>query len=94
MIDLDTSRCFFHYTTREAAFGDIIPRRRLRFSTYARMRDPMENKQWAFPAAYWVRNDEPTEVRERAYFEFQHRRDLQPGPPVGAHRRHGVPLAR
>lgn len=46
-ISLDTSKCFFHYTTREAAFSDIIPRRRLRFSTYALMRDQLENKQWA-----------------------------------------------
>jgi hypothetical protein len=73
VIDLDTSQCFFHYTTREAAFGDIIPQRRLRFSTYARMRDPMENKQWAFPAAYFVSDDEPADLRERAYFEFHHR---------------------
>jgi hypothetical protein len=32
----------------------------------------MENKQWAFPAAYFVKDDEPTELRERAYFEFHH----------------------
>jgi len=67
---LDTSNCFFHYTTREAAFGDIIPRRRLRFSTYAQMRDPMENKHWTFPAGYVAKDDEPDDVLERAYFEF------------------------
>jgi hypothetical protein len=72
VINLDTSRCFFHYTTREAAFGDIIPFRRLRFSTYARMRDPIENKQWAFPAAYFAREEEADEPREQAYFEFHH----------------------
>jgi hypothetical protein len=36
------------------------------------MRDPLENKEWSFPAAWFVKDDEPTEVRERAYFEFHH----------------------
>ena len=67
---MDTSKCFFHYTTREAAFGDIIPRRRLRFSTYAQMRDPMENKHRTFPAGYVVKDDDPEDALERAYFEF------------------------
>jgi hypothetical protein len=71
-IHLDTTACFFHYTTREAAFGDIVPRKRLRFSAYERMRDPMENKQWTFPAAWFVKDDEPIESREQAYFEFHH----------------------
>jgi hypothetical protein len=34
----------FHYTTRDAAFGHIIPERRLRLSPYRRMRDPLESK--------------------------------------------------
>lgn len=34
------------------------------------MRDPMENKQLTFPAAFFAPDDESTEERERAYFEF------------------------
>jgi hypothetical protein len=50
---------FYHYTTREAAFGHILPDRQLRLSPYARMRDPMEAKAPLLGAAYSV-DDDPT----------------------------------
>ena len=73
--DFDTANCFFHYTTREAAFEHILPSGKLRFSTYERMRDPMENKEWYWSAAFFVNENEPPETRERAYFTFHHLAD-------------------
>jgi hypothetical protein len=35
---------FFHYTSRDAAFGSIIPSGLLRFSPFSKMRDPLEAK--------------------------------------------------
>jgi hypothetical protein len=43
---------FFHYTTRDAAFGDILPRKRIRLSPYSKVRDPLEYKAY-FTAAYF-----------------------------------------
>jgi hypothetical protein len=40
-----------HYTTGEAAFGHILPTRRLRMSPYGQMRDPLENRELAFVSA-------------------------------------------
>lgn len=48
---LEPGSCFFHYTTREAAFGGIMAEGRLRLSTYGRMRDPLENQRWRFTFA-------------------------------------------
>jgi hypothetical protein len=45
---LEAGRYFFHYTTREAAFGGIMAEHRLRLATYGRMRDPLENQPWRF----------------------------------------------
>lgn len=42
---LDPGKYFFHYTTRDAAFGGILLSRRLRLSPYGVMRDPLENQQ-------------------------------------------------
>lgn len=61
----------FHYTTREAAFAHILPTRRLRFSRYMDMRDPLENKHWRILAGGW---GEPTEEEKgrqaQGYFRF------------------------
>jgi hypothetical protein len=46
-IEETPGRYFFHYTTREG-FEHILPCKRLRFSPYERMRDPLENKRWRF----------------------------------------------
>ena len=43
----------FHYTTRRAAFEDILPKKRMRFSPYTEMRDPLENK-WLFNSSYTI----------------------------------------
>ena len=68
-IDLDTSECFFHYTTREAAFEHILPTGKLRFSTYEQMRDPMENR-WRWGGAWFISPEEDPRVREKLFFEF------------------------
>jgi hypothetical protein len=39
-----------HYTTAEAALDHIIPSGKLRMSPYARMRDPLENRELTFSA--------------------------------------------
>jgi hypothetical protein len=41
--DLADTLC--HYTTADAAFGHIVPSGELRMSPYARMRDPLENRE-------------------------------------------------
>ncbi len=73
MIDLETSKCFFHYTTREAAFEHILPTGRLRFSTYERMRDPMENKDWTWTGSWPVDDPDPDadDPLEDAFFYFE-----------------------
>ncbi len=68
-IDLDTSECFFHYTTREAAFEHILPTQRLRFSTYEQMRDPLESRPWQFTGAWFV-NPENPHLGETQLFSF------------------------
>ena len=40
----EPNRFFFHYTSRDAAFGSIIPSGLLRFSPFTRMRDPLESR--------------------------------------------------
>lgn len=66
---IGTTTCFFHYTTREAAFEHILPSRKLRFSTLEQMRDPMENKDWHWPVGWWsVGEDE--NVKQLAYADF------------------------
>jgi hypothetical protein len=40
------SQFAYHYTTSDAAFGHILPTGRLRLSSLARLRDPVENKDW------------------------------------------------
>jgi hypothetical protein len=46
MDDLAGTLC--HYTTADAAFEHIIPSGELRMSPYARMRDPLENRELSF----------------------------------------------
>jgi Protein of unknown function (DUF2971) len=46
LVKLGRDKYFFHYTTGDAAFGSILPKERLRFSRYAEMRDPLENRGW------------------------------------------------
>jgi hypothetical protein len=44
--DLANTLC--HYTTAEAAFEHIIPWGELLMNPYARMRDPLENRELSF----------------------------------------------
>lgn len=61
MFDLEPGSCFFHYTSREAAFEHILPERRLRFSPYKRMRDPLEAQAPSLGAGMMV-PDDPVEA--------------------------------
>jgi hypothetical protein len=42
----DHGQFAYHYTTSDAAFGHILPTGRLRLSSLAKLRDPVENKDW------------------------------------------------
>jgi Protein of unknown function (DUF2971) len=84
-IKLDPDKYFFHYTTREAAFGGILPSRHLRFSPYGDMRDPLENQQWRFTfsgrgarddAAVIADVEQQTELERRANEETRARSHL------------------
>lgn len=47
-VNLEFGKYLFHYTTRDKAFGGVLPNNTLRFSTYDKMRDPLENQEWHF----------------------------------------------
>ncbi|MFT3866179.1 MAG: DUF2971 domain-containing protein [Solirubrobacterales bacterium] len=68
-----TGRCLCHYTTREAAFGHILPMRELRMPSLRQMRDPLENQSWLIgtggPAAAEV-DSARRKDQEFAYFHF------------------------
>ena len=68
-MDLDTTKCFFHYTTRDAAFEHILPTGKLRFSKLEQMRDPMESKDLHWPAG-WFPVGEDENVKQLAYSDF------------------------
>lgn len=71
-VRLDPGKYFFHYTTREAAFGGILPSRSLRLSPYWAMRDPLENQQWRFTFTGRGARDDATvvaDVAEQTEFE-------------------------
>lgn len=69
--DPETSNCFFHYTTREAAFQHILPTGKLRFSTLERMRDPLENKEWRWTGAWFPDFSAPDpHAPEKAFMRF------------------------
>jgi hypothetical protein len=42
----DYGQFAYHYTTSDAAFGRILPTGRLMLSSLAKLRDPVENKDW------------------------------------------------
>lgn len=69
-IDIDTSGCFFHYTTREAALEHIVPTRKLRFSPYEQMRDPLESRPPQFTGSWFVQPGEDPHLREKQLFAF------------------------
>jgi len=74
VIRLDPGKYFFHYTTREAAFGGILPSRRLRLSPYGAMRDPLENQQWHFTFSGRGARDDATVIADDAeQTEFERR---------------------
>jgi Protein of unknown function (DUF2971) len=66
----DRDNFFFHYTTRAAAFEHILPTQKLKFSSYAEMRDPLEAK-WNFSAGGWGEfTDEQQRDQAAGYFAF------------------------
>lgn len=44
----DPERYLYHYTTREAALGSILPTQSLRFGLLQDTNDPRESKEWRF----------------------------------------------
>lgn len=84
-VNLERDKHFFHYTTRDKAFGGILAERKLRLSTYSQMRDPLENQHWRFTfSGRGARTDievladvaEQTEFEERANKETRNRSHL------------------
>lgn len=65
------AECFFHYTTREAAFERIVPSRQLRMSPYDRVNDPREAQPWRFIGASFP-GESPSESDRHgeAYWRF------------------------
>ena len=59
-ISLPADKYFFHYTTRDSAFGSILPSQTLRLSTYGEMRDPLENQPWDFTFGGYGERDDAT----------------------------------
>jgi hypothetical protein len=53
----------YHYTTSDATFEQILPSGELRLSSLARLRDPVENKDWV--QALWTSAAWPTADVER-----------------------------
>ena len=53
-MDYHFGELFYHYTTRSAAFEQILPTGKLRFSPYARVNDPLENKPWRLVGQYAI----------------------------------------
>jgi hypothetical protein len=45
---MDPMDTLCHYTSADAALDHIIPEGKLRMSPYARMRDPLENRELTF----------------------------------------------
>jgi len=46
--EVDPDRYFYHYTTREAALGSILPTGQIRFGLIRYVNDPRESKEWLF----------------------------------------------
>src|SRR6266516_5387666 len=44
----DPNRYLYHYTTRQAALGSILPTGELRVGLFRYMNDPRESKDWLF----------------------------------------------
>ena len=59
-----------HYTTADTAFEYILPERRLRMSPYRLMRDPLEERDLAFAAAFFP---DATPGAEGGYWMFMER---------------------
>ena len=72
VVNLEAGEYFFHYTTRDAAFGGILPNRTLRLSSYGKMRDPLENQPWRFTfTGYGERDDAALTADLRRYAQFE-----------------------
>jgi hypothetical protein len=67
----EPGKCFFHYTTREAAFEHILPSGKLRLSSLDEMRDPLENKAPGYQTDVKVRRGKSSAVQDfRTFASF------------------------
>ncbi len=58
-MDLPAGEHLSHYTRGETAFGEILPKGRLRMSPYTRVNDPLENKPWQIPPTAFHESSKP-----------------------------------
>lgn len=58
-VDLPPAEYLSHYTTRETAFGHILPQGQLRMSPYSLVNDPLENKPWQIPPTAFYSSSKP-----------------------------------
>jgi hypothetical protein len=75
-VDYHFGELFYHYTTRSVAFEHILPTGKLRFSPYARVNDPLENKRWRPVGEYALGGGAPDPERLKAathaFAAFEH----------------------
>jgi hypothetical protein len=69
-VDYPPGEFFYHYTTRSAAFEQILPTGKLRLSPYARVNDPLESKPWTLQGRWGIGPDLDLERPERAFRDF------------------------
>ncbi len=71
VVQLDPGKYFFHYTTRDNAFGGILAEGELRLSTYGKMRDPLEAQPWRFTFGGYGPRPEDDEALATEVAEYQ-----------------------
>jgi hypothetical protein len=60
-VDVDLTDTLCHYTKADVAFDHIVPSGELRLSPYARMRDPLENRELNFTTVLYGSDEDAQE---------------------------------
>jgi DUF2971 family protein len=60
-VDVDLTDTLCHYTKADVAFDHILPSGKLRLSPYARMRDPLENRELNFTTVLFGSDEDAKE---------------------------------
>ncbi len=61
---------FHHYTKRKYAFEKILPTRKIKFSSYMNMKDPIENKFWHIGGAFSVKDIDDSKLKQETLDSF------------------------